>query len=208
MVLASMPPAEAAQALVDLANMRGGPDNVTAIVAKTAGPLWSQASTGEMPRSRAVLRPVHPYVWIALGVIALAGLLLLWMQQWIASAAGLLAAAALGAGAWFYRQGGEVQGPAMNGNRLGRGPYTAVVCAPSAAFVARLAETLRDLRQAAARDDLALDVPAFTSLLDQAAAANQAGDFAQAVRCYCQAISFTVAEYKRQGKSRSGEPRK
>jgi PPM family protein phosphatase len=199
MILGSMPAAEAARALVDLANMRGGPDNVTAIVAKTVGPLWSQASN-DVPRSRAPLRPIHSTVWIAFGVLLLAGLMLLWMEQWIPAAISLVAAVVLGAGAWIYRQGGEVEGPAMNGNRYGRGPYAAVVCPPSQEFVQLLAETLRELREAAARDEWTFDAVAFNALLDRAVAANQACDFAQAVRYYCQAISFLLAEGKRQGK--------
>jgi protein phosphatase len=204
MVLASMPPAEAARSLIDLANMRGGPDNITVIIAKTAGPSWSQSSANDMPRSRAVIRPVNPNVWIALGVLALAGLLLLWMQQWIPAALSLVAAAVLGVGAWIYRHGGEVKGPEMNGNRFGRGPYTAIVCAPSAEFVQSLAVMLRELREAAERDDLTIDSAAFNAIIDRAAAENQAADYAQAVRYYCHAISFLVAEYKRQGKTRLG----
>jgi protein phosphatase len=202
MILASMPPAEAARSLIDLANMRGGPDNITVIIAKTAGPSWSQSSTNDMPKSRAVIRPVNPNVWIAIGVLGLAGLLLLWMQRFIPAALSLVAAAVLGVGAWFYRQGGEVQGPAMNGNRFGRGPYTAIVCTPSEEFAQRLAEMLRELREAAAQDDLTIESAAFNAILDRAVAANQASDYAQAVRFYCHAISFLVAEYKRQGKSR------
>ena len=38
MVLASLPPDDAAQTLVDLANLLGGPDNITAIVAEVADP--------------------------------------------------------------------------------------------------------------------------------------------------------------------------
>ena len=181
MVLGGMPPAEAARSLVDLANMRGGPDNITVIVAKAVGATWSQNSD-DAPQPRAALRPVPSMVWIALGVLALAGLLLLMMQWIIPAAVCFVAAAVLGAGAWFYRQGGEVQGPEMNGNRYGRGPYTSIVCPPSQEFAARLAETLRELREAAARDDLSIESPAFNALHDQAAAAEQAGDFAQAVR--------------------------
>ena len=70
----------------------------------------------------------------------------------------------------------------------------------------RLAETIRQLRETAAGDDLTFDTAAFNALHDQAAAAEQAGDFPQAVRYYCRAISFLVAEYKRQGKSQGGGP--
>ena len=50
MILGSMPPAEAVRALVDLANLRGGPDNITVIVAKAVGQAWAQASSSDMPR--------------------------------------------------------------------------------------------------------------------------------------------------------------
>lgn len=205
MVLGAMPPAEAARALVDMANMRGGPDNITAIVVRAVGPAWSQ-SAADVLQPRAALRPVSALVWIALGVFMLAGLLLLLMQELIPGAACLLATAVLAAGAWIYRQGGEVEPPTTASKRYGRGPYTSVVCPPSREFAARLAEMLRELRETAARDDLTFDAAAFNTLHDQAAAAEQAGDFAQAVRCYCRAISFLVAEYKRQGKSQGGGP--
>ena len=65
-----------------------------------------------------------------------------------------MAAAVLGVGGLIYRQGGEKKGPPMNGQRYGRGPYTAVVCSPSAEFVRHLAETLRELREAAAQAEM------------------------------------------------------
>ena len=180
MVLGAMPPAEAARALVDLANMRGGPDNITVVIVKAVGPVWSQSA--DAPQPRAALRPVLPMVWIALGVLMLAGLLLLLVQQLIPAAACLVATAALAAGAWIYRQGGEDEKPTTASSRHGRGPYTSIVCPPSREFAVRLAETICAIRETAAGDDLTLDAAAFNALYDQAAAAEQSGDFAQAVR--------------------------
>ena len=57
MVLGSMPPGEAVRALVDLANLRGGPDNITVIVAKAVGPAWAQASSDDMPRPARTFGP-------------------------------------------------------------------------------------------------------------------------------------------------------
>jgi protein phosphatase len=205
-ILGSMPPMEAVRALVDLANLRGGPDNITVIIAKAVGQAWAQASD-DMPRARAELRPVNSSVWIALGVAALAGLGLLAMQNYIPAALCLVAAGVLGVGALIYRQGGESKGPPMNGPRLGRGPYTAVVCPPSAEFAQQLADTLRELREAARQADLTFDTEGLNVLLGRAAAGNQTGDYAQAVRYYCQGISFLLAEFKRQGKSRPGGSR-
>jgi len=207
MILASMPPGEAARTLVDLANLRGGPDNITVIIAKAVGEAWMQASSNDMPRPRADLRPVSTTVWIAMGVVALAGLGLLVMQEFIPAALCLVAAAVLAIGALVYRQGGEAKGPPMNGQRYGRGPYTAVACSPSPEFVRHLAETLRELREAATRAEVNFDVQGLNAMLDRAAAGNQTGDYAQAVRNYSLGIGFLVAEFKRQGKSGPGNSR-
>jgi protein phosphatase len=199
MIVGSMSPSEAVRSLVDIANLRGGPDNISVIVAKTAGTGWTQSSA-DIPQPRAATRPINVNVWIAMGVLTLLGLGLL-AFQWIPAAICLVAAGVLGVGAWFYSQGGEVKGPAMNGKRYGRGPYTAIVCPPSPEFVRRLAEMLRELREAASRDDVEVNVAGLNPILDRAAAGNQAGDNAQAVRYYCEAIGFLIAEFKRQGKS-------
>jgi hypothetical protein len=127
---------------------------------------------------------------------------------YIPAALCLVAAAVLGVGALVYRQGGEKKGPPMNGPRFGRGPYTAVVCPPSADFVRDLAETLRELREAATQADMTVDSESLNVILGRAAAGNQTGDYAQAVRNYCQGISFLIAEFKRQGKSRPGGSRR
>jgi hypothetical protein len=143
-----------------------------------------------------------------MGVVALAGLGLLGMQNWIPAALCLVAAAVLGAGALIYRQSGEQKGPVMTGPRYGRGPYTAVACAPSAEFVRNLAEMVRELREAATQADMKIDTEGLGIHVDRAAAGNQTGDYAQAVRNYCHAISFLLAEFKRQGKSRPGSSRR
>ena len=71
-----------------------------------------------------------------------------------------------------------------------------------------MAETLRELREAAAQADLDYDSESLNEFVDRAAAGNQTGDHAQAVRNYCQGISFLVGEFKRQGKSRPGGSRR
>ena len=71
-----------------------------------------------------------------------------------------------------------------------------------------LADTLRELREAAAQADLTVDAERLNVMLDGAAFASQSGDFAKAVRNYCQGIGFLVAEFKRQGKSRPGGARR
>jgi protein phosphatase len=45
-LLAYLPPEDAATVLVDLANLRGGPDNITLVIVKIVGPGLATASTG------------------------------------------------------------------------------------------------------------------------------------------------------------------
>ena len=47
MVLSCLPPAEAAQALVDLANLRGGPDNITVVIVRVLGPQIAQDTSSD-----------------------------------------------------------------------------------------------------------------------------------------------------------------
>ena len=45
-ILGVLPPGEAAQVLIDLANLRGGPDNITVIVVRATGPAITWQGTG------------------------------------------------------------------------------------------------------------------------------------------------------------------
>ena len=47
-----LPPAEACRFLVDLANLRGGPDNITAIVVRVGAPPTADAEVALLPRPR------------------------------------------------------------------------------------------------------------------------------------------------------------
>jgi protein phosphatase len=200
MILACLPPADAVRTLVDLANLRGGPDNITVIVACAQGAAWSggAGTPAGQPGS------LQPAVWTLSGGLAVVGAGLLALGQAAAGAA-CLAAAGLLAGGWIAcrraaRSGPQAERPAAAPRR--GSPYTVTPCAPNANFSSRLSDILRDLREAAARESWSVDSKRLDGLRDQAAAATAAGDFPQAVRVLCQAISFMVAELKQQGKDR------
>ena len=136
--------------------------------------------------------------------MGLAGLGFLIMQQFIPAALFLVATAVLGVGAMIYRQGGEQKGPVLNGQRLRPRPLYGGRLLALAGVRSAPGRDLAGVREAAAQADLAVDTGALNILIDRAAAGNQTGDYAQAVRNYCQGISFLLAEFKRQGKSRPG----
>ncbi len=133
LILNLLPPQEAVSLLVDLANVRGGPDNITATVIKITGP-------GAVTRHRrseplvvgADMTPppeVHVGVWVAMAIcwlvaagLAVSGYYLLALLLFLGGATAIPFA--------LWPRGGKQGGvPLTGGRRLGRGPYVTVDCA-------------------------------------------------------------------------------
>jgi protein phosphatase len=205
MILASMPPDEAVQVLVDLANLRGGPDNITVIVVRVTGPLVAE---GADPRSvpepgSPALRPVHPAIWAVLAVSALAGLGLAAMGQWPAALVGL-GVAAISAIVALVQSYGNGEGNEVIGARLlGRGPHAACPATPNAEFVDRLGEITERLRALAKQEDWQMDWSRLNQLTDQSAAAKSAGEYPAAVRQSCEAVRFMMEQLRSRGDAAS-----
>ena len=70
----------------------------------------------------------------------------------------------------------------MEGSRFGRGPYVDCPCAPNADLLARLADIIRQLRDAASQENWPVDWAAFDCFLAQATSATEAGNLAEAAR--------------------------
>ena len=204
-ILGCMAPDEAVRSLVDLANLRGGPDNITVIVVRVTAPLVPPEKSGASDSARPrPARPVHPAVWSLLGICALAALASVALGFWLLSAVAAVAAAISGIVAAVQRNsgGGTVQ---FNGRPLGKGPYTTCDCQPDAGFAARLAQIGDELRQAASSEQWNVDWNTFNTLFTQAGAAAQAGNYPESIQLYCQAVSFMMNEVKNQrGRRRPG----
>jgi protein phosphatase len=200
--LQCLPPAEAAHILVDLANLRGGPDNITVVIVHVKGPLSPGGQSGQPAAPSPPAQPIHPGMWIVLGALVVIGLGLVALQWPWPGWASLAVAALVGAVAALRRYRGGRVWSQWKEQPLGRGPYTATQCVPNAEFAGQLAAVARELRdttqEAAASENWTVDWNRFNAQMDQAAAASQAGDHAQAVRQYGLAISFLMAELKRQ----------
>jgi protein phosphatase len=201
-IVGCLDPNEAVRALIDLANLRGGPDNITVIVVRVTAPLAVQegAAAGGKPA-----RPVHPLVWSLLGICGLAAVGLAASHLYLLALAALVGVVGSGIAAVVqrYSGGGEDR---YEGRPLGKGPYTATDCVPDAAFVSRLGQIAEELRQAARAEDWAIDWSRFDAHASQGAAAAQAGEFVRAIREYCHAISFMMNELKNQrGRRRPGD---
>ncbi len=198
-ILQCLPPAEAARTLVDLANLRGGPDNITVVIVRVKGPLTT-GSQGPIPSvpPPPPAQPIHPAMWTVLGILVVIGLGLVALHYPWPGLLTLAAAALVGAAIALQRHYGRRARSEWKGQHLGRGPYMVTQAVPNAEFASQLASVARELRAAAATESWTVDWSRFNAQMDLGAAASQAGDYAQAVRQYCQSISYLMAELKRQ----------
>lgn len=207
-ILMSLPPTEAAQALVDLANLRGGPDNVTVLVGKVVGAELTASSGSPEPLRMSgarKLQPTNMLIWVAALTCGLASAVLAGMGYMQAAAvalggAGLSALVAIGHRAWVS------SGTALGGHKmLGKGPYTSAVCRPNHALVRKLRATLDELREAARDGDWSIRWQPLDDSCRQAQTAVDASNFPEAVRHYCRGISYVMNELRSQNVKKAGD---
>ena len=198
MILKCLPLGEAVRALVDLACLRGGPDNITVIGVRVLGPQRIESSDAETPAARPTRQAVHPLLWTLLGVAVLATLGLAALGRPLLAAVGLLVAVAAGAVVWRHRYAGEPSEPPTEQRRFGRGPYVARDSSPNAEMLGRLAEIDGQLRDAAVSESWPIDWAVFDGFLAQATTAAQAGDLTEAARSHLRAIISMMAQLRDQ----------
>jgi protein phosphatase len=212
-ILASCPPDEAVQSLVDLANLRGGPDNITVIVARVAGPHLASTSAAAEPTA-----PTGPgpgaskalLFGLAAAGLAAAGAVFLVAQVpavailcWVAAAACLIGTVI--ASLRPSRAEKTVATQPVTG-RYGRGPHRTWSCPPGGPLVDELASVSQQLQQAALEERWSIDWQRFRALDEAAAKAAQEKRFETAVRTRCQSISFMMNELRSQrGKQRRAQ---
>ena len=199
--LANMPPSEAVKVLVDLANLRGGPDNITVIIAKVAGPEIATSGSAKAFRvnSKKAQYSVHPLVWALFGVSLLLTLFFLFTGQMMpAIIPGVIA---LGAGlfAMIRMIMGAASGETVaQGKRLGKGPYTRTTCGSGADVAKQLASILNQLQMGAVEQDWKVDWKQLKARVADAQAALKQGNSSRAVRVYGGSISFLMDQLRNQ----------
>lgn len=196
--LASLPPSEAVQALINLANMRGGPDNITAIAvhvrgsqtANTSGQATTPNGISSYGRKRG-----HWAAWTILGVglLAAAGMMAV---GYVLVAALLAAVACVAALTAILIRGGINSADDGESRRFGRGPYVTAACTPTADFVARLAAMNQQLRDSTTNEKWPVDWLPFERHLVDAEAARQLGNVGDAVRSELRAMGVMMAQLR------------
>jgi protein phosphatase len=208
-IVAQLPAEDAAQLLIDLANLRGGPDNITVLVARIAGgELASEAPAQRPQHVRKGQRSLHsePLLWVAVAVLLLIALVLSIVDRPVAALlAGGLAAVVCLAAALMKRWSG-LSGIALNrGRRLGRGPYTETAC-PTADDAANLLQRLtREVRQQGSEGGLSIDWASFDAACRQADEARRAGNLRAAIRWHAKAVRALMVELRSQERAQASD---
>ena len=213
-ILFVLPPDYATETLINLANLRGGPDNITVVTAQVTAPLDATGGTGHLHHEQAISGSTFSLlVWICLG-FAILGLLLsgwsLYADQsgtftdhfgsWLTMVSAIITL--LFGGGFFFLSGrtmtdyDQEEDNAMR--HFGKGPYVRVDATPEPVFVGKLATMMQQLREAAQDEQWDIHWADIDHNEHLAVAAGNTGDFAKAVYHYSLAINNMMRELKQQ----------
>lgn len=198
-ILANLHPDEAARVLVDLANLRGGPDNITVVIVKVvhpqlatndgAGNFAARAKTG-----RKILNP------ISIGVLVtalLAAILIYFINPIAAIIPGAIAAGCL---VWVLVQLGQAVAsgdePAGEKSSFGRGPYTRTDCASDEGVVEQLKSITSQLQNGAKQQKWPVDHAQMNKMVAAATQASEKKNFPLAIQTFARCISFMMEQLR------------
>lgn len=197
-VIANLPPEEAAQVLIDLANLRGGHDNITCIIVQVKHQQLATTSEGHSisaesrGRKKMAFHPLSLAVLIGSALMAIVFFCLGDKQMAIIPSIIFLLSLI-----WIIVQfikSSQASGEGDHGLRHGEGPYVQIKCASGAEVVNQLRGVTNQLVEAANKQKWKVDDAKLQELLT---AANSSKG-ADAVRGFSRCIRFLMDELRNQ----------
>ncbi len=192
MVLASLPPSQVAQSLVDLANLLGGPDNITVVIAEVVdvGQLGTAGSAQPLDAGRASSgKASNPVVWVAMGLFALLAIGSAAMGQIVPAVLG--GVGFLGVAIYAFLNRPRCIPCEMEQNSSGhrdKAPYRCHDSAPSAANIEKISSIVRQLEELESGRDWDFDWKPIHRHRQEAQDAITAGNYPEAVAAFCCAV--------------------
>lgn len=183
----------AVQAMVDIANLRGGPDNITVVVGEvTSDAIIEAHATPSDGASRATAS--FPIAFgIATAVALLLSIVLLTLQQFPIALLALAAAGVAFASGWYKYQSVSIPSDRPAGVH-GKSPYRRVACKPDRGFVENLAQVVSELESWFDDNHWSTASVELTTARDIAKTAQKEGRFADSIRSYVQVIMIMMRE--------------
>jgi protein phosphatase len=210
-VVGSLPPAEASRFLIDLANLRGGPDNITVLIVRVNGG-GQDGRDGAPAKGR---KPWYQWVWplaaLFMGILmAVLTALLSYYEVWGTSkpyfllAAGFLIAGLIGL---FLQHRKEKSQAAQVPEPPRINVYHQVSCGIESALLEKLIKAEALLKESVREKDLEVDWTGFQQHHDQAEIRLAANDLPAAFREYCRSmVVLTGALFKQRNKEEVFQP--
>ncbi len=198
-ILANLHPDEAARVLVDLANLRGGPDNITVVIVKVIHPqLATSDSAGNfVSRSGGSQKILNP---ISIGVLVfsiLAAILIYFINPIAAAIPGAIAAGCL---VWVLVQLGQAvvrsDEQVSEKSSFGRGPYTRTDCASAEGVVQQLMSITSQLQEGARQQKWPVDYAQMDKMVASANQAAEQKNFPVAIQTFARSISFLMEQLR------------
>jgi protein phosphatase len=206
-LLQVLPLKTACEVMVDLANLRGGPDNTTVILVEAVGSELVTTNVRQPDSSKRseadVVKPFSP----ALGAVTVICLLAAGVLAWLGQTPLAIVTLVLGIIALVT---GLVQ---MNAWRInseqsrdhyGRGPHRTYKAVPNQAFVDKLAGTIAALRDAAQQNRWPVDWAFLDSQSESGRAAESKQDWPSAVKIYSAAVQHIMQAVKNRREDAGG----
>lgn len=183
----------AVQAMVDIANLRGGPDNITVVVGEVTSDaiIESKALPSEGATRAAASFPIA--FGIAAAVALLLSIVLLALQQFPIALLALAAAAVAFASGWYKYQSASIPNERPAGVH-GKSPYRRVACKPDRGFTENLAQVVSELESWFDENHWSTASAELSAARDLAKKAQKEGRFADSIRSYVQVIMIMMRE--------------
>jgi PPM family protein phosphatase len=199
-ILKLLPPSEAAQLFVDISNLRGGPDNITAIVAEISSPEIVSGS----PSSSVAVRPSSPRkpFSLALAIVSivcfLAALLLVLVDQYrLAMVTSGLGVIALLTGIGQVLMGSQTSDNSRR-QRYGNGPYRQFKSDATQALWEQLAGTMKPLREAAEERKWKIDWGRLDMNFAKACKLADSKNYSDAIRIQASVVIDLMSQIRKQ----------
>ena len=212
MVLASLPLSDVPQSLVDLANLRGGPDNITTVVAEVVDPCQLGEPTEEIKEQKPNKRranarnEIHPMYWVGMaGCMALAILWAVVAQHWMPIVGGLMFVGAISFG--LCKRNCKHSWPCFDQpiGKRGKSPYRCHSCEPNAANIAALIDIVRQLEDLESNRNWEFDWKPIQADLEEAHESMTCKDYQGAVVAYCRAVRVLMESLRKQSQPLSSD---
>lgn len=183
----------AVQAMVDLANLRGGPDNITVVVGEVVanGVIGTEDSSASVASLSEGVFPTSFGVGTAIGLLLSVIMLLLGQFPFALIAFGT-AVAAFATG-WFKYRASILKQP-TNGSQFGRAPYRKTQCKPNLVFANDLASVVTELEAWFHENKWPIHSSTLSQVREQAKRAQASQNFSESIRCYIEAMLQMMRE--------------